>query len=153
MKYLSSKFYLCALFSILFLQLASQASEKWMTDFEAAKVQAKEEGKLILLDFTGSDWCPPCMHVAKTIFGEDAFYEAVESSFVFVELDFPRKKQLPEDLKKQNGQLAEKYGIQYFPTLMVITPEGEMLDKVVGVPSGGLDGFVKWLKAIHSESI
>ena len=80
---------------------------KWMDDYEAAVKLAKAENKLLLLDFTGSDWCGWCIKLKKEIFDQKEFVAYAEENLVLVELDFPRKKKLTESLQKQNKELAK----------------------------------------------
>ncbi len=72
---------------------------------------------MVLLDFTGSDWCGWCIKLQKETFSKPEFQKFAAESLVLVELDFPRGKEQSEELKKQNQELAEKFGIQGFPTL------------------------------------
>ena len=77
----------------------------------------------------------------------DAFKELAESSLVLVNADFPRKTKLPEAQQEKNRQLASKFGVQYFPTVLILDSDGKVLDKVVGFPKGGVDGFIEFIKA------
>ena len=86
--------------------LASATVKGWTTDFEAAKAQAKEEGKALLVDFTGSDWCPPCKALHKDVLSKKSFIDSAKKDFVLVELDFPRKGNQSKELKAQNKKLS-----------------------------------------------
>lgn len=100
--------------------------EGWTHDYEAAKKQAAEEEKNLLLDFTGSDWCPPCMRLTANILSKEAFREGVEDKLVLVELDFPQNEaKISEETKAQNAKLQEQYAIQGYPTLLLTDPEGK----------------------------
>lgn len=100
-------------------------SEGWTNDFEAARKKAAAENKNLLLDFTGSDWCGPCIRLKKTILSRDAFRQGVKEHFMLVELDFPRDKSLlAEDTMEQNRKLAERYSIRSFPTVLLVDSEG-----------------------------
>ncbi|MBL6829208.1 MAG: thioredoxin family protein, partial [Puniceicoccaceae bacterium] len=105
------------------------AGDDWMTDFAAAKIKAAAEQKPLLLDFTGSDWCGWCIKLDKEVFSQKVFKEFAADNLVLVELDFPRGKEQSEDLKAQNKALSEKYGIRGFPTILVLSPEGELIEK------------------------
>ncbi len=108
------------------------AGEGWGTDAKAAQAQAKKDGKFVLLDFTGSDWCPPCVQLHKNVLDTADFKEFAKKSLVLVELDFPRKKAQAEALKKANQTLSEKYKIEGFPTLIVLNGDGRELWRQVG---------------------
>ena len=152
MKLIQAKHLLFALSTLCATAVAAVAGgERWETDYKAALKQAQAENKLLLLDFTGSDWCPPCMMLNQQVFAKDAFYESVDDQYVLVELDFPRRKEIPAELQKQNRDLAVKYGVEYFPTLLLITPDETVLDKTVGMPRGGLDGVTEWMAEAYSK--
>lgn len=141
-----------SLLCVAFLGLAASASagDGWMTDFEAAKVKAKAENKPMLLDFTGSDWCGWCIKLDKEVFGEAAFKEYAAAELVLVELDFPRKKEQSADLKAQNEKLAKQYGVRGFPTILVLSPEGELIEKT-GYKKGGAEAYVKHIQGILAK--
>lgn len=120
------------------------ADDLWTTDFEAAKAKAKAEKKLLLVDFTGSDWCGWCIKLKKEVFDTELFKKEAPKQFVLVELDFPRGKELPEKVKKQNDELQEKYSISGFPTILILDPAGEVIAKT-GYRAGGPEGYVKHL--------
>lgn len=136
------------MFGLLLAAVTLHASgEGWLTDFEKAIAQAKEQNKVVLVEFHGSDWCPPCIKLNDEVLSTDAFKKMAESSLVLVNADFPRKSKLPEAQQAHNNELAQKYGVKYFPTVLLISPDGEVLDKMVGFPKGGLDGFLSFIEA------
>src|SRR2546428_11672224 len=93
---------------------------QWLTDLPKAQAQAKKENKLVMLDFTGSDWCGWCKKLNKEVFSTQDFAAYAKKSLVLVEVDFPRSKQQTEQLKKANKALQEKYQIQGYPTIIVL---------------------------------
>lgn len=123
----------------------------WLTNFDEALSKAKAEDKLVLLEFHGSDWCPPCIKLNKEVLTTDAFRKLAEAELVLVDADFPRKKELPEAQKAHNEALAEKFGLQGVPTVLILDSDGKVLDKMVGFPRGGLDGFLDFIKAQTSS--
>ncbi|NDV61318.1 thioredoxin family protein [Puniceicoccales bacterium CK1056] len=136
------------LIGLLLAAITVHASgEGWLTDFDKAMSQAKEKNKVILVEFHGSDWCPPCIKLNNEVLSTKAFKDLADDSLVLVDADFPRKSKLPEAQQAHNDALAKKYGVQYFPTVLLISTEGEVLDKMVGFPKGGLDGFLSFIKA------
>lgn len=118
-----------------------------MTDYDAAIAKAKVEGKHVLIEFHGSDWCPPCIRLNKEVLTQEAFMQYAQNALVLVDADFPRKSELPEAIREHNEALAAKFGVQYFPTVLIVDPEGKVLDQMVGFPKGGLDGFLAFIKA------
>ena len=103
------------------------AADGWMTDLPAACRQAAKENKLVLIDFTGSDWCSSCVRLRRTVLDAPAFREYAASRFVLMEVDLPRRKSFDQALLRRNEAIAEKYGVAGFPTLMVINPAGEVM--------------------------
>ena len=69
------------------------AAEGWITDMDAAKKQAAEQKKDLMIEFTGSDWCPPCMQLRANVFSKPDFQKEAQKNFVLVELDYPRGKE------------------------------------------------------------
>lgn len=120
---------------------------KWETDFELAKQRAKDEKKDMLVDFTGTDWCGWCIKLKKEVFDQPAFQEYAKKHLIMVELDYPRKKVLPENLKKQNAELAEKYEIQGYPTILLLNSKGREVART-GYQEGGPDKYIDHLKEL-----
>jgi protein disulfide-isomerase len=131
-------------FGTTFVTVRADEGELWQTDFAAAKEKAKSENKLILVDFTGSDWCPWCIKLHTEVFDKDEFKTAAPKQFVLVELDFPRKKKLAPALKSQNDKLAKQYKVTGYPTVLVIDPEGQVVAHT-GYVEGGPERYVKQL--------
>lgn len=142
MKHLLRLFTLIALSSTL-----SYAAEGWSTDFEAASKQAKEQGKYMLLDFSGSDWCSWCIKLNNEVFSQSSFQEYAKENLVTVKLDFPRRKKIPEETREQNKQLAKEYKVRGYPTVIILSPEGELVERT-GFRPGGSDEYVSHIKGI-----
>ena len=119
--------------TLLFLAtITARADVTWLTDLDAAKAKGIKENKPVLVDFTGSDWCPPCIQLHKVVF-ESAEFAAVASKYVLVELDYPRKTPQAPELKAKNAELSKKFGISGFPTVLLIDAKsGEVFGKTVG---------------------
>ena len=128
------------------------AAEGWETDFAKASAKAKAEGKHILIDFSGSDWCGWCVKLDKEVFSQEAFKTYAKDNLVLVLADFPRdaSKQSAE-LKKQNEILKEKFGIKGFPTVYVLSPEGETVAKT-GYQDGGPVAYVEHIKKLIADA-
>ena len=125
---------------------------KWLTDYKKAAAQAKNENKLLLMDFTGSDWCPPCKILHKQFFGAEEFKAFAKKNLVLLELDFPFHKELPPKLKEQNDSLAAKYKIGGYPTVIVLGKSDKILSKTEGLPRKGLAGFMDDLKKAKAKN-
>jgi thioredoxin-related protein len=136
-------------FMSLFIAVAAvhAGGKDWLTDYDAAVAKAKAENKILLVEFHGSDWCPPCIKLNNEVLSTDSFKSLANESLVLVNADFPRKTSLPEAQQEHNDELARKFGVRYFPTVLLIDAEGKVLDKMVGFPKGGLDGFLSFIKA------
>ena len=117
---------------LLLATVTARAEVTWLTDLDAAKAKGVKENKPVLVDFTGSDWCPPCIQLHKVVF-ESAEFAAVASKYVLVELDYPRKTPQAPELKAKNAELSKKFGISGFPTVLLIDAKsGEVFGKTVG---------------------
>jgi thioredoxin-related protein len=109
----------------------------WLTSVPDAQAQAKKDNKLVLLNFTGSDWCVWCKKLDEEVFSKKEFANYANSNLVLVEVDFPAQKKLPDDLVKANTGLKEKYQITGFPTLIALKPDGAVAWTQVGYIEGG----------------
>jgi protein disulfide-isomerase len=125
----------------------SRATEQWETNYSAALEQAAKQNKMVLLDFTGSDWCGWCIKLEMETFSKPEFQKFAAESLILVELDFPRGKEQSQEVKKQNEELAEKFGIQGFPTLVLLDPQGKEAARNVGYLAGGPDAFIEWVES------
>jgi protein disulfide-isomerase len=123
------------------------AESGWLTDFEAAKKQASAEGKPILVNFSGSDWCGWCIRLDQEVFSQKDFQAFAGKEVVLLLLDFPASKQQPEALAAQNKKLAEKYGVRGFPTVLVLDAKGEVLGRT-GYRPGGAEAYVKHVREL-----
>lgn len=121
----------------------AKAPEGWHTDVDAAIALAKKENKSVLLEFTGSDWCPPCIAMQKNVFSKDEFFKAASKDFVLVYLDFPRGD---KKVAEKNGPLAEKYKIEGFPTVILLNKEGKEFDRFFASEHPSVEAFLAHLK-------
>ncbi|MEN8774029.1 MAG: thioredoxin family protein [Akkermansiaceae bacterium] len=134
--------------AILSVALAATAQAgDFLTDFEAGKKKAAAEKKSLLVKFTGSDWCPPCIQLDKEVFSKKSFSSGVEKDFVVVVLDYPRKKKLPEDQTKVNKEIAKKYGLRSYPTVMLMDSKGKVFKSMSGYAGGGVKPYLAALKS------
>lgn len=125
--------------------LTARAEElTWHTDLAKAQAEAKAEKKLVMLDFTGSDWCGWCIKLNKEVFSKPEFTEFAKKNLVLVEVDFPLKKEQSAEQKKANQALQEKYQIKGYPTLIVLDADGNKvgeLEYVAGGPKAWIEKF------------
>ena len=134
--------------TILSLPLNSQAADGWLVDFEKAKVQAAKEGKSILMEFTGSDWCPPCIQLEKNVLSQEAFKTGAPKNFILLKLDSPRdkSKQTPEEIE-QYKVLSKQYAVQGVPTIFLTDAKGKPYWQTVGYSGDSADKYVANLNA------
>ena len=127
---------------------ATSTPAGWTDDFEAAKKQAAAENKLLLVDFSGSDWCVWCKKLDKEVFAKPEFLKGVKKDFVLVMIDSPRDKSLlSEKAAQQNPVLQRQYKISGYPTVLIMDAAGEVLEKT-GYREGGPKKYVKYLMDI-----
>jgi len=127
------------------------ANSGWVNDFDKAKQTAQAEHKLILLNFSGSDWCGPCIRMHKEIFESNTFTAYSNDHLILLKADFPRlkKNQLPPDQQIKNDQLAESYNKEgKFPMTLLLNADGKILKKWEGFPATDADAFTNQVKVI-----
>ncbi|WP_162532375.1 thioredoxin family protein [Candidatus Scalindua japonica] len=145
------KFFITSLLIVVAILFCSiTEASNWKTDFEKASLDAKASDKYMLLDFSGSDWCGWCKRLEQEVFSQDAFKDFAEKNFVCVLVDFPRAKEQTKGLKQQNQDLADKYGIKGFPTIIILSPDGEPVAKT-GYLQGGAREYARHLEKIIEE--
>lgn len=122
--------------------LAAEANGPWLTDIEAGVKKAKAEGKLVMVEFTGSDWCPPCMMMDKEVFSKKEFLDEAQKHYVLVKLDAPNKD--PE-LKKATQKLMKKYKVGGYPTVLLFDAEGKEFKRFVATENRTVKDFINRL--------
>lgn len=106
------------------------SAQKWESNWSDAAALAKQSHQNIVLVFSGSDWCAPCIKLDRNVWQSKEFQEFAKDHWTMLRADFPRKKanQLPEDQRNKNAQLAEKYNKNgYFPLVLVLDANGHIL--------------------------
>ena len=129
---------------IIFALIATGPVE-WLNDFEAAKTIAGQNHKYILLNFSGSDWCAPCIKMKQEVFENDAFLRVAEKQLVLIRADFPRakKNQLSKEQQRHNEALAEKYNpAGKFPYTLLLDADGKILREWDGYTFSSQDKFI-----------
>jgi len=122
-------------------------SVEWLTDARAAEAKAKEENKLVLLDFTGSDWCSSCMKLKREVFDKPEFAQFAQSQLVMVEVDFPHHQTLPQAQQVANVRLEHTYGVNSYPTIILLNQDGKQVGRM-GYVSGGPAAFIEKLEKV-----
>jgi len=131
---------------------SSFAGEGWLTDFEEAKKQSEKTGKPILADFSGSDWCGWCIRFDEEVFSQKKFKEYAEENLVLLLIDFPDTygdafAKQSDEVKKQNNELAVKYEVSGFPTVLFLDKNGKVLARS-GYQAGGAENYISHIKSI-----
>ena len=123
--------------------VCSLSAAEWGTDYQAALAQAQAEGKAVLVDFTGSDWCGFCMRLRAEVLDHPDFVAWAQKNFVLLEVDMPKNPNFDEKLREQNEQLCQKYNVDSYPTVLVLDAQGH--------PLGGLFGYESNWKIAKGE--
>jgi thioredoxin-related protein len=116
----------------------------WHYDLADAQQIARQEHKYILLNFSGSDWCGPCMRMRSEIFESTVFLKMADTELILVNADFPRKKknQLSAEQQKLNDEMADKYNSQgKFPYTLLLNANGKILHAWEGFPDETAENF------------
>jgi protein disulfide-isomerase len=117
----------------------------WEENLETALQKAKAENKAVLVNFTGSDWCQWCIKLSDEVFSKSEFEDYAEDNLILVRLDFPRNIEQSAETKAYNNQLAQRYGVQGFPTVLLFNSQGQMVLQT-GYQPGGPVSYVEHLK-------
>lgn len=126
----------------------------WIGNFSEAKKQASASHKLIMINFSGSDWCGPCIRMRKEILESEVFEKYAGSNLVLVRADFPRQKknQLSAAQVKLNEALADKYNPDgKFPYTLLVDQNGKILKTWDGYPNETSEKFVKEINDLNSK--
>jgi thioredoxin-related protein len=132
------------------LSLQGCVSAGWTTDYPRALEQARKQDKLVLVNFTGSDWCGWCIKLERDVFATPQFQEYAKRYLVLVTVDFPERKPQPDQLKKQNQQLAKQFEIDGYPTIILLGKDG-MEKGRLGYVKGGTAAFLAKLDKLRSN--
>jgi thioredoxin-related protein len=130
-------------------------SLNWQTDFTKAKEDALKENRAILISFSGSDWCGPCIRMEREIFESNVFTNYATNNLVLVKADFPRQKknQLSKEQTQKNDALAEKYNPDgKFPLTLLVSSDEKILKEWEGLPKETADQFVEEIKSVLNDA-
>lgn len=135
-------------FVLIFVLSAARliSAAEWQTDYAKALAEAKAQNKRVLLDFTGSDWCGPCIQLKKKAFSRPEFESYAEKNLILVEIDYPQRKKQSAALVKQNENLSKQYGIDEkgFPTLVLLDPAGKIIREMSGYDGETAADIIAW---------
>ena len=137
---------------LLFSSLLTPSSG-WLNNLDDAKKTAAANHELILLNFSGSDWCGPCIRLRKEIFESTAFKNYADENLVLVNADFPRlKKNQPGKAQvKINEALADQYNSKgKFPLTLLLSADGKVLKTWDGFPDVSAEEFTSDIKSISN---
>lgn len=124
---------------------AAKGENPWITSYADALALAKQQKKLVLADFTGSDWCVWCKRLKEEVFDKPEFSSWAEKNVILLEIDFPRSTPQNDELKKQNEKLAKDFKVEGYPTILFLDANG----KKVGQTGYKQGGPAAWLKSIE----
>lgn len=129
----------------------SAENEGWLVRMEEAFALSQKTGKPILANFTGSDWCGWCKRLTASVFSKADFKEWAEDNVILLELDYPRRKQLPDDIKAQNAQLQQAFRVRGFPTVWVFDLEKDESKGQFNIVGLGQTGFKRSVKEFTDD--
>lgn len=138
------------------LMLAVSANVTWLGDFNEATIEAAKSHKYILINFSGSDWCGPCIRERKEILENEAFEKYASDHLVLVRADFPRQKknQLSKEQTQKNEALADKYNPDgKFPYTILVDERGKVVKDWDGFPNESPENFVNQIANASGQAI
>ena len=142
-----------ALVSLIALFFTSQSlsAGPWLTDYQTAKATARQENKLVLIDFTGSDWCGWCMRLKAEVFDQPEFASYAAQNLVLLEVDFPKNKMVSDTILNANHALAQQYQVRGYPTLVILNAQGTEVGRT-GYRPGGPKAFIAALQQMGGKA-
>ena len=138
----------------LFLACGLRTSHalEWRTDFGPAAADARQHQRLLLLNFSGSDWCGWCKKLDAEVFAQPTFQEFANQHLVSVLVDFPRRAQQDAALRAQNERLQQYFQVEGFPTLLLFSPDGELIGQL-GYTPGGPTAFIQAIQQAQARHL
>ena len=148
MRYLK-KLCMLIMMIIILIQCAKSSNEEviWIEDYQQALELAKQSDKIILVNFTGSDWCVWCHRLTDEVFTKSEFIDYANSNFVLLKIDFPNNIEQPKEVVEANNALARKYDVRGFPTILLIDKDENVI-ATTGYQPGGAKEYVNHLKEL-----
>ncbi|NNJ85638.1 MAG: DUF953 domain-containing protein [Akkermansiaceae bacterium] len=115
------------------------AASGWMTNVDEALAKGKKENKPVMVEFTGSDWCPPCIMMHKKVFSKKAFTDAASKKFILVKIDIPRKD---KELYAKNQKVLKKYRVSGVPTVILFDADGKEFSRFSASQFPSVESFL-----------
>ena len=122
-------------------------SLKWYDNLNSAMKVAQKQNKPIFVDFTGSDWCKWCKRLNKEVFSQDDFINYAKNNLVLVKIDFPEHIKQSAQTIFYNRQLAQRFGVEGYPTIVLLDKRGYIIAKT-GFQYGGAEAYVQHIKSL-----
>ena len=136
--------------ALLIAVTVARAEKLWLDEMDKGLEQAKADSKYMLVDFSGSDWCGWCQKLDAEVFSKKEFKEYAASNLVCVIIDFPKRKPQGKKERERNMALKDKYGVSGFPTVLVMSPQGEEVGRT-GYQPGGPERFIQDVQAFIDQ--
>ncbi len=131
---------------VAFLSLGlsiANAKGPWLTSLDEGVKKAKADGKLVMVEFTGSDWCPPCIMMDEKVFSKEEFLKKAQEEYVLVKLDAPNSD---AELKKSTSEMAEKWEVTGYPTVLLLNAEGKEITRFIATQYPTVEAFLGQLE-------
>ena len=126
-------------------------NEGWLVKIDEAYAESKKTGKPILANFTGSDWCGWCKRLTASVFVKEDFKKWADENVILLELDYPRRKTLPEEIRNQNAQLQQAFRVRGFPTVWVFNLDKDETNGNFNIEGLGQTGYRKTVKEFTND--
>lgn len=129
-------------------------SEGWIADYDVAVKQAREQGKNLLVDFTGSDWCGWCIKLHEEVFSFESWSSAATKDYILVSLDFPNSQEAKDRVPnpERNEELKNMWGVTGFPTILLMTPDGDIFGRT-GYAAGGPEAYLTHMAELEADGL
>ncbi|MFI3290916.1 MAG: thioredoxin family protein [Opitutales bacterium] len=131
---------------------AKAASLDNVRDPQKAMEMAKNEGKILAYHFTGSAWCPPCMQLEAKVMHNKEFIDYAKENIIYVNMDNNRREFIDKDFNKEYERLAIQYAISGFPTVILINPKNNNIEKLVGYSGMPVADYIKKIEAFKTAT-
>jgi thioredoxin-related protein len=131
----------CTIIAISFSNSVS-AQEAWKTNVDEALKESKENGKTVVVLFTGTEWCPPCQKMEAEVFTKEEFTKPAIESYELVKLDFPRDR---SKMPPHNEEWSSRLAVSSFPSVILLDMQGRPFAKTGGYVEGGPENYLKHL--------
>lgn len=128
----------------------SATQDGWLVDLDEAYALSKKTGKPILANFTGSDWCGWCKRLSANVFVHDEFKQWAKKNVILLELDYPRRKQIPARYQQQNANLQQAFQVRGFPTIWVFYLDKDEKTNQFNVNALGKTGYTQTVQEFTS---